>query len=146
MCWLGAYMDLKEVHPAVNLHKVAAESLQCEAMFNDMRKRMEADPATAKKINGVFLYNITKNGQVAGKWGILLSPCYQFMLFTKLKNITIGTYWFTFYLLISVVDLKQCKLYKGDPESGVKPDTTLTVDDQDMIDIVSIAVVCSNTW
>lgn len=100
----GAYMDLKEVRPAVNLHKVAAESLKCEAMFNDMRTRMEADPATAKKINGVFLYNITKNGQPAGKW---------------------------------VVDLKQCKLYKGDPEAGVKVDTTLTVDDQDMIDITT---------
>ncbi|XP_026286944.1 peroxisomal multifunctional enzyme type 2 [Frankliniella occidentalis] len=100
----GAYMDLKEVQPAVNLHKVAAESLKCEEMFNDMRKRMEADPATAKKINGVFLYNITKNGQAAGKW---------------------------------VVDLKQCKLYKGDAEPGVKVDTTLTVDDQDMIDITT---------
>ena len=64
----------------------------------------EADPATAKKINGVFVYNITKNGQVAGKW---------------------------------VVDLKQCKLYKGDAEPGVKVDTTLTVDDQDMIDITT---------
>lgn len=64
-------MDLKEVQQAANMHKVAAESLKCEEMFNEMRKRMEADPATAKKINGVFLYNITKNGQVAGKWGEL---------------------------------------------------------------------------
>lgn len=40
-------------------------------------------------------------------------------------------------ILFSVVDLKQCKLYKGDAEPGVKVDTTLTVDDQDMIDIVS---------
>lgn len=36
------------------------------------------------------------------------------------------------------MDLKQCKLYKGDAEAGTKVDTTLTVDDQDMIDIVSI--------
>ena len=62
-------MDLNEVRPAINLHKVAAELLKCEEMFNEMRTRMEADPATAKKINGVFLYKITKNGQEAGKWG-----------------------------------------------------------------------------
>jgi len=36
------------------------------------------------------------------------------------------------------VDLKQGKLYKGEPEQGVKVDTTLTVDDQDLVDIVSI--------
>ncbi|XP_050540881.1 SCP2 sterol-binding domain-containing protein 1-like isoform X3 [Daktulosphaira vitifoliae] len=32
-------------------------------------------------------------------------------------------------------DLKKGKIYKGEPEKGVKADTTLTIDDTDMIDL-----------
>lgn len=34
-------------------------------------------------------------------------------------------------------DLKTGKVYRGEPEKGVKVDTTLTIDDSDMIDLVS---------
>lgn len=35
-------------------------------------------------------------------------------------------------------DLKTGKVYRGEPEKGIKADTTLTIDDSDMIDLVSI--------
>jgi len=34
--------------------------------------------------------------------------------------------------------LKTGKIYRGEPEKGIKADTTLTIDDSDMIDLVSI--------
>jgi len=33
-------------------------------------------------------------------------------------------------------DLKTGKVYRGEPEKDVKADTTLTIDDSDMIDLV----------
>lgn len=41
----------------------------------------------------------------------------------------------TFFL---AADLKTGKIYRGEPEKGVKADTTLTIDDLDMIDLVSM--------
>lgn len=38
-------------------------------------------------------------------------------------------------------DLKTGKVYRGEPEKNVKADTTLTIDDSDMIDLVSIFLV-----
>lgn len=39
-------------------------------------------------------------------------------------------------ILFTVMDLKKGTLYAGDPESGTKVDTTLTIEDQDMVDMV----------
>uniref|UniRef100_A0A1B6D6F1 SCP2 domain-containing protein n=1 Tax=Clastoptera arizonana TaxID=38151 RepID=A0A1B6D6F1_9HEMI len=33
------------------------------------------------------------------------------------------------------LDLKKCSVYKGEPEKGVKVDATVTIDDQDMVDL-----------
>lgn len=41
-------------------------------------------------------------------------------------------------MLIIAADLKKGKIYRGEPEKDVKADTTLTIDDSDMIDLVSI--------
>jgi len=59
---------LARVVPPVSPHNVAAEVLESEAVFKGMKVRMESDLATAKKINGVFLYVILKNGKPAAKW------------------------------------------------------------------------------
>lgn len=40
----------------------------------------------------------------------------------------------TTILLLSAIDLKSAKLYEGPPQ-GVKPDTTLTVADDDFVEI-----------
>lgn len=37
--------------------------------------------------------------------------------------------------MISALDLKKGKIYEGNPEEGVKPDTTLSVADGDLVDI-----------
>lgn len=38
--------------------------------------------------------------------------------------------------LLSALDLKKGSVYKGEPEAGTKADTTLTIDDDDMVDMV----------
>lgn len=45
-------------------------------------------------------------------------------------------HWYNMYNHLAA-DLKVGKVYRGEPEKGVKADTTLTIDDTDMIDLVS---------
>lgn len=40
----------------------------------------------------------------------------------------------SFWLLIAL-DLKKGTVYEGNPEAGIKPDTTLAVTDNDLVDI-----------
>lgn len=40
-------------------------------------------------------------------------------------------------IIYLAADLKTGKVYRGEPEKGVKVDTTLTISDSDMIDLVS---------
>ncbi|RZF44785.1 hypothetical protein LSTR_LSTR000737 [Laodelphax striatellus] len=95
----GAYVDFHKIVPSDIVQKLLSSSeLQSEAIFSAMSEQVEANLDKVKKINGVFLYVITKNGKEAGKWR---------------------------------------KVYKGDPESGVKADTTLTCDDDVMVDIAT---------
>lgn len=41
-------------------------------------------------------------------------------------------------ILFTALDLKKGEVYQGEPGSDVKVDTTLTIDDQDMVDLVSV--------
>lgn len=67
--FIGAYVDLKEcTGPALALHRTAASNLQSIEVFKRISERVAADPATAKKINAVFVYIITKDKKEAGKW------------------------------------------------------------------------------
>lgn len=43
-------------------------SLQSDAIFAAIKDRVQADPAKAKTVNGVFLYKITENGKVKKEW------------------------------------------------------------------------------
>lgn len=43
-----------------------------DALFEDMAKRAKSQPNVAKKINAVFLFDITKDGKPAAKWSKLL--------------------------------------------------------------------------
>ena len=38
------------------------QELESTAVFEMMKKRVEANPDKVKKINGIFQYNITKDG------------------------------------------------------------------------------------
>ncbi|KAI5708943.1 hypothetical protein M8J76_006749 [Diaphorina citri] len=112
----GAYVDLKSSvqmrktgatsrPPGATLHTHrvnAADDLISQAVFDGMLERVQADPSLTKKVNGVFVYVILKNGKKADTW---------------------------------TADLKKGKVYKGEPEAGVKADTTITVEDSDLVDI-----------
>lgn len=52
---------------AVTMNAVSA-ALKSDAVFSDIEKQINSDPATAKAINAVFTYNITVNGKVTKKW------------------------------------------------------------------------------
>ncbi|XP_020283834.1 peroxisomal multifunctional enzyme type 2 isoform X2 [Pseudomyrmex gracilis] len=99
----GAYIDLFDVKtgmPRVNLC-AAEENIQSNAVFATIGEHVKANPDEAKKVNAVFLYNITVDKKPAVEW---------------------------------TLDMKKGEVYKGKPKSG-KPDTTLTIEDKDMIEI-----------
>ncbi|XP_075217248.1 peroxisomal Multifunctional enzyme type 2 isoform X2 [Lycorma delicatula] len=102
----GAYIDLHKVIASGNpvQHLTSAESLKSNSIFKAMQEQIKENVEKAKKINGVFLYIITKSGNAVSKW---------------------------------TVDLKKGEVYEGEPASNIKVDTTLTIDDQDMVDLVT---------
>jgi len=64
----GAYVDLTEVS-AVQ-HKAPTSALQSDSVFDMMKKRVAANAERVKKINGVFQYNITKDGATVTTWTV----------------------------------------------------------------------------
>lgn len=72
---LGAYVDLKEVKKSKNLSSNTTSTqsttsipLNSDVVFKTILERMNENIEKAKSVNGVFLYNITKDGQIAKKW------------------------------------------------------------------------------
>nr|XP_022331335.1 peroxisomal multifunctional enzyme type 2-like [Crassostrea virginica] len=62
----GSYIDLNEgAAPSVSQ---SSGSLQTDALFNEMAQRASSQPELAKKVNAVFLFEITKEKKVAAKW------------------------------------------------------------------------------
>lgn len=76
-------MDLKEVKKSktVSLSTSAPLSsveLKSDIVFRTIDERMKENVDKAKSINGIFLYNITKDGQIAKKWSkFYLDNCKQ---------------------------------------------------------------------
>jgi len=68
----------------LQIRRTAASDLASAAIFKQIEERVNADPSTAKKINAVFLYIITKGGKEAGKWSKLFEVK---LLYLKLKLI-----------------------------------------------------------
>ena len=66
----GAYMDLKEVKtPSVRSNLCSAEkNLESDAVFTQMSDYVKSHPEQVKKINGVFHYIVTKNGEAQADW------------------------------------------------------------------------------
>lgn len=70
----GAYVDLlnvvKSTRATENIPTLSTTmaSLNSDAIFEAIKERVKADPAKAKSVNGVFLYKITKNGDVVKEW------------------------------------------------------------------------------
>lgn len=70
---LGAYVDLKDVKKSKTAVQPTNDStssvaLKSDVVFKTIAERMKENVAIAKSINGIFLYNITKDGQIAKKW------------------------------------------------------------------------------
>jgi len=61
-------MDLHQAQTRVSPKNVSASDLKSDAIFSTMKSEVSKDPAAAKAINAVFVYNITKGGNVAKKW------------------------------------------------------------------------------
>lgn len=69
-------MDLKAIRNIKNAPSIKTESLQSFAspdlksdiIFKTISERINENIEKAKSVNGVFLYNITKDGQIAKKW------------------------------------------------------------------------------
>lgn len=67
-------MDLHSVNESsakLQLNRINAEELSSDLVFAGMMDRVKSDPTLIKKINGVFLYNITKGGKVVSSWSKL---------------------------------------------------------------------------
>lgn len=61
--------------------------------------------------------------------------------FIYFKNIGNFSFLLKKNLQYLAADLKTGKVYRGEPEKGIKADTTLTIDDSDMIDLVSTQIL-----
>lgn len=70
----GAFVDLKQVNKAAaasstaTISSASGSALQSDAVFRTIAERMKDKVELAKKINGVFLYNITKDGKIVKNW------------------------------------------------------------------------------
>ena len=68
----GAYVDLKSVAAApaaVPAATPAASGLLSETVFNEMKRRLDAQPEVGAKINAVYQWVILSNKKPAGSWG-----------------------------------------------------------------------------
>ncbi|KAL6257751.1 hypothetical protein P5V15_011334 [Pogonomyrmex californicus] len=98
-----AYIDLLDIKiglPRANPCS-GKTNLQSDALFTIIDEQVKRNPDEVKKINAIFLYNITVDGKPAAEW---------------------------------TLDLKKGEVHKGKPKSE-KADTTLTIDDKDMVEI-----------
>lgn len=72
----GAYVDLKEIKKSKtattnapsSLSASSSIALKSDIIFKTINERIQENIAKAKSVNGIFLYNITKDGQIAKKW------------------------------------------------------------------------------
>lgn len=144
---VGAYVDLKGVKkstvakPAADDIKSSVE-VKSDVIFETIEGLLKDHIDIAKSINGVFQYNITKGGQIVRKWSKFLFSFQIDINFFRPKDFEFEGKHLLCYLLIchfmkifAAIDLKKIELYEGPPK-GVKPDTTLTVTDDDFVDIV----------
>lgn len=71
----GAYVDLKEVKKSTQIIAPSGiDSLQSDTLFRKIEDRIGESVDLAKKINAVFLFNITQNGKIVKNWSIKKMP------------------------------------------------------------------------
>lgn len=57
-----------KMQPTIN--KLSAQQLQSDAIFQFIADQLKEDPGKGKSVNGVFLYNITKDGKQVKQWSM----------------------------------------------------------------------------
>lgn len=62
-------------------NKLSAQQLQSDAVFEFIADQLKQDPSKGKSVNGIFLYNITKDGKQVKQWSK-----YYFFAFLKIKG------------------------------------------------------------
>jgi len=66
----GAYIDLLEIKMGIPRANPCSgkTNVESDAIFAEINKQLEQNPDEAKKINAIFLYNITVNGKQISEW------------------------------------------------------------------------------
>jgi hypothetical protein len=97
--------------------------LQAVAAFDEIDKRAKSQPTLVKKVGAVVVFDITKDGKFQQSWS---KSFFLLYLITKFYLILI-------YLL--AIDGKQGVIYEGKPKEGTTAQVTITVDDNDFIQL-----------
>ncbi|XP_076465925.1 peroxisomal multifunctional enzyme type 2-like isoform X2 [Babylonia areolata] len=70
VCITGAYVDLREDTSPAESQSSGGGQLQSTAVFQQMAAEVKKRPDLPAKVNAVFLWNITKDGNSASKWTV----------------------------------------------------------------------------
>ncbi|XP_064607862.1 peroxisomal multifunctional enzyme type 2-like [Liolophura sinensis] len=72
VCLSGAYVDLTRAPATVTTttQPTQSVSLASDAVFAEFSRRIKASPALVKKINAVYLWNVTKDGKTCAQWTV----------------------------------------------------------------------------
>ena len=73
-------------------------TLQSDAIFEFIIQKVKEDPAKAKSVNGVFLYNITKDGKVSKQWSEYILLLFD-LFFKNLKCTVVYLWTFSRYFI-----------------------------------------------
>ena len=72
----GGFLSELECDFALSV-QAQTSALQSDSVFDLMKKRVAANAERFKKINGVFQYNITKDGATVATWSTYTIHCYE---------------------------------------------------------------------
>ena len=55
-------------------------ALKSDSVFDLLKKRVAANVERARKVNGIFQYNITKDGATVVVWSMYTILCYEIII------------------------------------------------------------------
>lgn len=101
--------------------------------FDEINRRAKAEPGLVKKVGAIILFDISKNGKVEKSW----SKCRHWFDERGGGQNTKAHYLHsvTSRCLSVAIDGKQGVIYEGKPKEGAQAQVTITVDDNDFIDL-----------
>ena len=94
--------------------------MQARTAFDEINKRAKSQPELVKKVGAVILFDITKDGKAEQSWST-----------SERKKIQINNFFFL------AIDGKKGTVYEGKPQTGTTAQVTITVDDNDFVDLAT---------